>query len=266
MIKEAINKILELKEHTSTDVTVNEYGRYTERKLDCKFDKANGNYKTHTADRLTRDVSTIKSLSAAVIEEAKRRENMTGQNMTVLFTQKGGAFYLDDDFPAGEYKFERTLSQQFKTLQRLAGKKLNHEEFLTFIQELSPSIDNFKKLYRSFLKVRIIGNSELSSNPVFVDNEAESGYKVKFTLEGGQPDEDIIPQGFICNLPYTKGAETKYEIPVETMILNNGDNELQIKILCPLLEQIEEKAIFDEVEQFRGDTKGLKDLLILESY
>ena len=134
------------------------------------------------------------------------------------------------------------------------------------MQELSPSIKDFQKIYRQFLKVRIIGTSELVSNPVFVDNEAEKGYKVKYTLDGGQDDEEVIPQGFDLELPYSKGSETMYIVPIETMVLNNGDNELVIRINCPILEQVEEKAIFDEVTQLREDVKDLKDLLILESY
>lgn len=266
MIKEAIEKVLSLKEHTDTETTVKLYGNYSEKLVDAKFDKATGNYTIKNENVIKRTVSTVKSFTAAILEESKRRENNTGEKMTVLFTQKGGYFSIDDDFYSGEYKFERTLSQQWQALQEIAGKTLDHEELLTALQELSPSIKDFKELYKKFLKVRIVGASELTSNPVFVNNEAEKGYKVKYTLDGGQADEEVLPEGFTLSLPYSKGSENTYEIAVETMILNNGSGELEIRISCPGLEQIEEKAIFDEVAQVRKDTENLTDLLILESY
>lgn len=267
MIKEAIDRILELKkERRDLDVKIKYYGNYSECIKDAKFDERTGNYTVNCETLIKRSISTIKSLTSAILEEAKRRENKTGEYMTVLFNQKGGYFSMNDDFYSGNYTFERTLSQQWRVLSGIAGKVLDHESFLLALQELNPSIQNFPKLYRQFIKVRIIGRSELASNPVYVDGEAESGFMVKYTLESGQSDEEILPQGFICELPYSKGSEKKYIVPVETMILNNGSNQLVIRVNCPILEQVEEQAIFDEVEQLRKDTSELQDLLILESY
>lgn len=266
MIKEAINRILELRNVEDTDSELTIYGNYSEKIVEAKFNNTDGSFRINNESVLRRTVSTIKSLTTAILEESRRRENATGNNMTVLFTQKGGNFYLNDDFYSGEYTFLRTLSQQWKVLAGITGKTLDHENFLLALQELSPSIVDFKKLYRQFIKVRIIGNSELTSNPVFVDNEAESGYKVKYNLSTGQNDEETIPEGFILNIPYSKGSDKTYDVPVETMILNNGSNELVIRINCPILERIEELAIFEEVAQLREDTKNLTDLLILESY
>jgi len=262
--KETLGAVLQLKRPEKQNITV--YGNYSEKHLDAIYSDNAQSYCIKSIDDKAYNVSNAKSFAAFIKEECGRRENKTGKLSTVVITQQGGSFVADDDFKEGTCKFNRALSQQWHVLAGIVNKTLDHESFLLALQGLKTSIEDFNDLYRKFIKVRIIGKSELDSNPVFIDNEAESGFKVKYTIQGGQKSEDILPSEFKLNLPYSKGSEKKYEVPIEVMMLNNGNNVIAIRIVCPDFERTEELAISDEVTQLRSDLDSLTDLLVLESY
>lgn len=147
-------------------------------------------------------------------------------------------------------------------LRRINGQILGHEEFLMSILALSPSVADFKEVYKKFLTLRIVGKSELTSNPVFVNNQAESGYLVKYKLEG-QNSDVVVPDGFYVSVPFVKAGQKKYGVNVEVQVLNSSSNELRMKINIPELDYIEETAIIDEIEEIKAETKKYDKMLIL---
>ena len=243
-------------------------GRYTEKSLPVIYSDAEGCY-INNQKTVHRSISSIKSLIQVVKSEAERQENETGKYFTVIFNQKGGLFVPDDDFLTDVFTFERALSQQWLTLQNQVNKEINHIQLLTLLQKLKPSIQDYTNIFMAYQKVRVIGQSEMTSNPVFDDSgEAEEGFKVKYRLQGGGKEETAnLPLGFKLSLPYSKASDKKYEFEVQFLIsINPQTNKFMATVICPVFEIIEEKAIFDEVEEFKEQVKDIKEILILEDY
>lgn len=260
-MKEFLSKILELKR--PEQITVTQYGRYTSRNADAVYDDDAKGYRVNRVSGCQTNLASKKSLVQFIKEELKRRDNITGKNASLRIGESGGSFIADDNFGEGLCSYKRINSQQWLLVRDLDGEVLNHETFLMYLLKLSPSIVDFKKTYASFLTVRKIGKSELVSNPVFVNNEAESGYLVKYKLEGGQGADDVIPDGFKLSVPFIKASNKKYDLDVDVQILNDNSNQLRIKINIPLLENIEEQAIIDEIEDIKSELAEQTDLLVL---
>lgn len=68
-------------------------------------------------------------------------------------------------------------------------------------------------------------------------------------------------------MPYAKGRmDTVYEVPVELMFLNNGNGRIEVLFQVAELEQIEEKALRDEVDYLKEKLEKYSDLLVLLNY
>lgn len=251
-----------LKREINTQVV--EYGKYTQRERTALYNDDAGSYTIISkANNNKIDVHSSKSFVEVIKEELKRRGNETGKNATLSIGLNGGYFVADDDFGEGKAEYHRILSQQWEVLKSINDRIMEHEEFLLALLKLSPSVQEFQKTYRAFLKIRIVGNSEMTSNPVFVDNQAESGYLVKYKLEGGQNADTVLPDGFTVNVPYIKASKKLYNIKVDVQILNSASNQLRIKVNIPLFENIEETAIIDEINSIKKSLSGCTDLLVL---
>lgn len=244
-----------------------QYGNYSTRERKGFIDhknfgiKIDDNEKRHT-------VSNIASFISFIKEELKRRKNPDGTCSTVTFNSDGGIFVADDDFYRGVCCFSRTTSQQWNVLKSIVNTTLNHEKFLEALCSLKQSIPMFNELYKDYARLRIIGKSELNSEPTFFNGESTNGYRIRHTISKGTADEeeDIVPADFSLELPYAKGSKRKYCINIETLFVNTMNNQIAVKIICPEFEQIEEQAILDEVNLFKEELKGVKELLILEDY
>lgn len=258
---EFIEEIQKLSRPDKLEVT--QYGKYSSRTVEAVYNDANQQYEVQKVNASTTSLSSTKSLIQFVKEEFKRRDNKTGNNSTLRIGINGGKFTADDNFGEGICEYKRVLSQQWEMLDEINGRIMNHEEFLMALLKLSPSINDFREAYKSFLKVRVVGNSEMVSNPVFVNNQAESGYMVKYKLQGGQSADDVIPDHFSVTVPYVKASDKKYDIDVDVQIMNDNCNNLKIKINIPLLENKEEQAIIDEIENIKGELGDYKDMSIL---
>lgn len=264
MFKELLETILELKAPQKIEIT--KYGNYTFQEFEAIYDKSQEKYVIKEENIEKTKVSSLNSFISFIKEENRRRNNQSGNKSTVIINNTGGLFISDTDFNKGICEFNRTLSQQWTCFKSYKDKTLDHEEFLYLLSSLYPSIEDFNYIYRQFVNIRIIGKSEVTSNPIFVKNEAEIGFKIKYALEGGATGETILPESFKLNLPYSKGSSNTYELNVKILILNNANNKIVFKILCPEYEQIEELAIFNESEILKNELKEMKELLILESY
>lgn len=273
--KEALQFLEEKLNKRDQIISTEVRGNYKTIPLDLLYNDADKEYKKlPDAGRIRRTVSSIDSLIAAVKEEAKRRNNEVGKYMTMSFTNSGGYFSYDDNENDGGYKFERELSQQWKAFKSLLGQRnLTHSAFYNALIELSPSIKDSKETLNTFCKLKIIGNSEVKSNPVFTAGDgAEFGTKVKYSIKGqDKTQEEVFPENFSLKLPYAKGSKAEYEVTAQVIFsLEQSDpnmpGKLYMHVVCPEIERIEEDAIMDEIAQFKTETVDVSELLILEDF
>lgn len=263
-----LNKLLDrFDKKRETLIEVTERGVYTTRKIEAVYNDSNEEYEITTATTREKHVSCVDSFIDFIDEELNRNNNKTGKLATVSINQKGGHFSADDDFGGKVCVYDRALTILWQTLKSVANKKLNHEQLLTTLQQLRPCIPNFEKLYLNLLDIRTIGRSEMISNPVFMNGEAGAGYKISYKLQNGTDDESVLPSDFVCVVPYAKGRMDKtYIVPVELMFLNNGNGRIEVLFQIAELEQIEEKALQDEVDYLKEKLKKYADLLVLLNY
>lgn len=292
MIKAMIEQIVRMSRDRYANVPA--YGRYKKEpvQIEAIYNDSQGRYEVRTVKNIERTVSNINSLIAAVKEEAKRRDNKTGNMMTVSFAQDGGIFYPDDELEGGQYTYKRALCNQWETLKKLvvagrSGQYLDHLRIIEAIQALKPSIGTkFADIYSCYSMLKLKSSSTLTSQPIFdAEGRLGEGYIVDFELQTGnkQPgssEKQYLPINLELKLPYAKNlteyswdeADEKlrekgvYKINVEISITRDRDEKFVARFLCPEFEEVEEQAIRDEVTKFKGETSELSELLVLEDY
>ena len=257
---ETIDKLQNLARPETCEIT--QYGKYSERTVEAVYSDNRCEYSVHSVKGDTMEVHSKKAFVEFITKELERRKNEDGDLATLIIGVSGGKFVADDNFQEGICTYNRIISQQWQMLRKINGQILGHEEFLMSILALSPSVADFKEVYKKFLTLRIVGKSELTSNPVFVNNQAESGYLVKYKLEG-QNSDVVVPDGFYVSVPFVKAGQKKYGVNVDVQVLNSSSNELRMKINIPELDYIEETAIIDEIEEIKAETKKYDKMLIL---
>lgn len=214
---------------------------------------------------LNRGISNVESLAGAVIEECVRRNNPTGNFMTVIFTEKGGAFYPDDERRLDRWTYERCLSQQWKFLLENLNKEMKHLDFIRFVQGLRPSVINYQALIREFKKVTFDGRTSVTSQPIIEDGQG--GSQVSFTLETKNGHtQTAMPGDIAIELPFTRGSDKKYSLIIELDVALNEMDQVRFRPVCPELEVVTEQAIADEVAFFKEQVKEKSDLLVLLDY
>lgn len=263
-----LNKLLDrFDKKREVIIEVTERGVYTDRKIEAVYDDSNQSYSFSSVRTRSKDVSCVDSFIDFIDEELNRGGNKTGKLATVSINETGGSFSADDNFGGKSCNYRRSLTTLWETLKSVANYKLNHEQLLTTLQKLRPCIKNFEELYLNLLDIRTIGRSEMISNPVFMNGEAGCGYKISYKLQNGTDDESVLPSNFKCIVPYAKGRmDTVYEVPVELMFLNNGNGRIEVLFQVAELEQIEEKALRDEVDYLKEKLEKYSDLLVLLNY
>jgi hypothetical protein len=211
-----------------------------------------------------RGVSTVESLAVAVLEEARRRENATGNFMTVLFNERGGVFYVDDKARLDQWTYERCLSQQWTTLKQHLGRDMKHLEFVRFLQTMRSSIQDYTVISREFKKVTFDGNNSVTSQPIIEDGQA--GTQVSFTLNTKNGDtQNYLPGEIKLQMPFTRGGTKLYDLTIELDVALK-DNKVLFCPVVPDIESITEQAISDEVNYFEEQVKSLTELLVLLDY
>lgn len=268
MLKELLSEITEnlLTKIRPEKITKIQYGQYTSREIELLYNDANECYEEVNSKPSDKIVGSAKAFAECIKEELARRDNKSGVNATVRIYTDGGYFIPDDDFGGYKINYNRINSQQWLFIKNNINKVMTHRAFLEFVNALKPSIDDFGNLYQRLSSIRIIGNSTLCSTPVFVDGESEAGYKCKYKLEDGYEGEEILPQGFICHVPFVKAGTKFYDIPIELLFYRADDDELGIRVMCPLFENIEEQAIIDEAEFIKKETADSNYLLVLSDF
>ena len=243
-----------------------QYGQYSSRPIELLYNDGKKEYEQLNSRPENKTVGSVKAFAACIREELRRRENTTGNKATVRIFSNGGYFIPDEDFGIFKISYDRINSQQWNFIKANINKVTTHRMFLEFIQALKPSIENFEELFARLSSIRMIGNSTLCSTPIFVNDKSEQGYKCTYKLEDGYEGEEVLPQGFICKVPFVKAGETAYEIPIELLFYRDEDDSLGIRVMCPLFENIEERAIIDEAEYIKLQTAEHTELLVLSDF
>ena len=264
LLKEAIETLKNQKRPEKIPVMV--YGQYSSGYRECLYNDAEHKYSFISETPKAKTVRSVKAFVNIIREELRRRCNSTGDKATVRIHLNGGEFIPDDDFGYSLITFNRLNSQQWNVVKNGINRVYDHKGFLEFIQSLKPSFDSFDEVFRSFATLRMVGRTEITSNPIFTEEGQSSGYKCSYKLEDGCDGEETFPGGFTLSVPFAKAGDTKYSIPIDLLFFRNEDDELRIEVLCPEFENIEERAIIDESEYIKKETENLSELLILADF
>lgn len=242
------------------------YGQYEPQQREFIYSDANHQYDYEVFNYGNKEVRSVKAFAKVISEELKRRNNPTGYKATVSVNLDGGYFIPDDNTQETKITFDRLNSQQWNLIKRYINKDMNHRDFLLFLQAIKPSLEYFDEIYKSYAMLRLVGKTELTSNPVITESGEESGYKCTYRLEDGTDGEENFPTGFLADVQFAKAGDKKYPIPIDLLFYRNEDNEIRITVLCPIFENIEEQAIIDEADYIKEKTKEFNDLLVLSDF
>lgn len=249
-------------------ITVKTYGDYSgEKKHEATYDDSSKCYKTKVIGSTNQEVHSAKAFINFIAEELKRRDNLTGKFATARITLSGGTFTADDNYDRGHCTYSRLNSEQYKILKHYNGATLDHEDFLTMLQKLKPSIKDFPALYKSCSKIRIIGQSEMNSQPVFDDEgNAEASFVCTYKLKDGTDEDAALPASFECTVPFAKAGDKKYTYTVELLFVNTKSNQIAVSVQIPDWETTEEQAIIDEAQFVKDSLKDKTELLVLADF
>lgn len=251
-------------EHT----TVKNYGNYEgTTDYEATYSDKDNCYKLQIAPSTNQEVHSADAFIKFIVEELTRRENSTGKFATARITLEGGTFTADDNFNLGHCKYSRLNSEQYKILKSFKDTTLDHEEFLTMLQKLKPSIKDFPALYQRCSKIRIVGRSEMNSQPVFDDEgNAEASFICTYKLQDGTDEDVTLPASFECTVPFAKAGKKQYTYTVELLFFNTKSNQIAIGVQIPDWETQEEQAIIDEADFVKDGLKDKTELLVLADF
>lgn len=261
LLKEAIQVLKNNKRPELINCTM--YGQYTADVKEFLYSDRKEEYSIIEKNPEPKLVRSAKAFTALIKEELKRRNNATGEKATVKLNLDGGYFIADENFGEGITHFERLNSQQWEIVKNGINKIYDHKTFLLFLQKLKPSISAFNEVFKQFATLRIIGQTELTSNPIFTEDGQNSGFSCRYKLEDGCDGEDTFPTGFNVNVAFAKAGTFKYDLPIDLLFTRSADNELNIEVLCPTFENIEELAIIDEANYIKSEAEEYENLLII---
>lgn len=247
------------------------YGLYNSEERTFLYSDEDKTYFQKCSFPDNKGVRSVKAFATCISEELKRRNNETGSKATVHIGLNGGMFIPDDNFGGYNILFNRLNSQQWNTIAKAINIIYDHRNFLLLIQSLKPSFAemgiDFQEVFAAFSKLRLIGNSTITSNPIMTaDGAQEQGYICRYKLENGCDGEEVVPSGFEIKVPFAKAGDFKYVIPIDLLYTRNEDNELEIRVLCPDFENIEEQAIIDEANYIKQETEKYSELLVLSDF
>ena len=264
LLKEAIEVLKNNKRPEFVECPI--YGQYTEETKTFIYDDSSAHYKLNTEYPQDKDVRSVKAFAELIKEELRRRENPTGNKATVKINLGGGYFIPDDNFGRTKTTFQRLNSQQWNIVKNGINKDYDHKSFLKFLQSLRPSIEDFQDLFRRFATLRMVGETQITSNPIFTEDGQNSGYTCRYKLEDGCDGEDTFPGGFDVEVQFAKAGDKTYTIPIDLLFYRDEYDNIRIETSCPLFENIEEQAILDEANYIKQELSDLSELLVLSDF
>lgn len=266
MLKELVNDIILRNRPEQIDITT--YGRYNQKiERQATYNDEKKCYEISKINLNDKTVRSKKAFCDYIKEELKRENNETGIFATVHLHLTGGVFKLNEAISDYAIIYNRLHSEQFETLLSFKDRVLNHEEFLIMLQKLKPSIENFAETYTRFSKIRTVGRSELTSQPIFdEDGNAQTCFNCTYKIEDGTEEDVSLPANFTVKVPFVKAGEILYSFVVELLFFNTNSNQIAVKVQIPSWETIEEQAIIDEAKEIKEVLKEHKDLLVLSDF
>lgn len=264
LLKEAMETLKNQKRPEKINCTV--YGQYDSEEKEYIYNDSEKCYVCKKQFPKDKTVRSVKAFAEIIKEELRRRNNITGNRATVKIHLTGGEFIPDDNTGETRVDFNRLNSQQWNIVKNGINRVYDHKTFLLFVQSLKPSIDNFAEIFRSFATLRMVGRTEITSNPIFTEDGQSSGYKCTYKLEDGCDGEETFPSGLFVDVPFAKAGDKTYSIPIDLLFFRDECDELRIEVLCPTFENIEETAIIDESKFVIEQTKDLEQLLVLSDF
>ena len=266
MLKEFVQDVLLRNRPEHTEIIV--YGNYNNTKsYNATYDDDDKCYQVRISSGETFSVNSSKAFIAYIQEELHRRNNSDGIYATARIHSDGGSFIADCNFNDGHCNYKRLHSEQYNILKSYNNQTLDHEQFLLMLQKLKPSIQGFPELYKHCQKIRAIGHSTLSSNPIFDENgEADSSYICTFKLSDGTDEDLTLPAEFFVTCPFVKAGERKYTYHVELLFFNTGSSKIAVKVQVTDWETVEEQAIIDEANNIKNALSEHDELLVLADF
>lgn len=242
------------------------YGQYKPVEREFIYADCRQSYDYEVFSLQDKEVRSVKAFAKVISEELKRRNNPTGYNATVSVNLNGGYFIPDDNTQETKITFNRLNSQQWNLLKKNINTDMNHRQFLLFLQALKPSLEYFEDIYKSYSMLRLVGKTELTSNPIITEDGEESGYKCTYKLEDGTDGEERFPTGFSAKVQFAKAGDKEYHIPIDLLFYRDESNSIRISVHCPTFENIEEQAIIDESNYIKEKTSAFEELLVLSDF
>jgi hypothetical protein len=216
-----------------------------------------------------RTVSNAEALAQVVVEEARRRGNKDGNQMTVIFDGQGGTFHPDDnnrDNP-DRWDFERKTSKQLKTLAHVIDKPFDHADLLRAMSSLRFMIPDFPQVYSAMRRVRIDKKAQFVSQPQIINGANAQEFNLSFTIEGqegGGAAKVVFPSEFVCSLPLISMSSVSYCIPVEIDSWV-AEKSLKFALRAPGIAAQQDQAILQEILAFESAIREKLPLILIVS-
>jgi len=217
-----------------------------------------------------RKVSNVESFASYVLEEARRRDNTTGNKITVSFNQEGGHCYLADNENLDTITYERKLGMPWLYLVGQLKKKLTHAELLRTFQSLRPNIMDYNAIMLAYRRVTFDEKVSVTSQPLVEQGRAGNSMNIEFTRQGGNTDSTELPATINLRLQYARASHRYYDcaLEVETeLVENKSKNEIYFTLLWPEKDNTIDQAIEQELLDFKALVcEKLPELLLVVNY
>lgn len=195
-----------------------------------------------------RTVSSIESFVDVILEEAKRRDNKTGEFMTVILNNEGGYFYVDDKDRIQEdlWKFERQTSASYAAFCRGIHQEMNHQKFLRFLQSMKPAIEGYQEVFKAFRRVQLDASSSMASSPIMENGEAGNSLSFQVKAANGTT-KNVLPSEIVFAMPVVRGSNVIHTFKAETDVsISQDKKEIVFSLAFPGLELLKEEILSEE--------------------
>lgn len=234
------------------------------------YSDADSSYSRVGITPFNRTICNVDSFALAVLEEARRAKNSTGDHMTVIFDEAGGDFYSADELAheQNKWNFERRYTNLWHVVKKLVGQKLPHRTLLDSLEAVKNCIPGFEKLYQTISKLRASKKIQFVSNPIFADGEQSGSFSWEQKIDSnGTTETAVCPSEIPFTGKIVRGSETEYGFSLSlTPQLDEENGRILFAISMPGFDMVLDQVREDEYQAFCEKVKALTDLLILRNH